>query len=136
VGIGMAGEYSASATYVIESWPRALRNRASGFLISGFSVGGVLAAQAYRFIVPEFGWRALFLVGLLPILLALWLRRSLPEAADWEHSAKERSFVDVLYTGKRALGNIALTIVVSLALFALFTSVPAGFFWPLVVVAA
>ncbi|GAA4031523.1 MFS transporter [Allokutzneria multivorans] len=136
VGIGMAGEYSASATYVIESWPRALRNRASGFLISGFSVGGVVAAQAYRFIVPEFGWRALFLVGLLPILLALWLRRSLPEAADWEHSTKERSFVDVLYTGRRAAGNIALTIVVSLALFALFTSVPAGFFWPLVVVAA
>ncbi|APU14083.1 MULTISPECIES: MFS transporter [Actinoalloteichus] len=132
VGMGMAGEYSASATYVIESWPRALRNRASGFLISGFSLGGVLAAQAYRFIVPEFGWRALFLLGLLPILLALWLRRSLPETPDWQHQAErrdgtgERDFVSVLYGGRNRLINIVLTIAVSLALFFLFTGGATG----------
>ncbi|ASO19546.1 SHS family sialic acid transporter-like MFS transporter [Actinoalloteichus hoggarensis] len=133
VGMGMAGEYSASATYVIESWPRALRNRASGFLISGFSLGGVLAAQAYRFVVPEFGWRALFLLGLAPILLALWLRRSLPEAPDWQHQADqrdgtgERDFVSVLYGGgRRRLINIVLTIAVSLALFLLFAGGATG----------
>ncbi|AOS62781.1 MFS transporter [Actinoalloteichus hymeniacidonis] len=133
VGMGMAGEYSASATYVIESWPKALRNRASGFLISGFSLGGVLAAQAYRFIVPEFGWRALFLLGLLPIVLALWLRRSLPEAPDWQHQAaqrddttKERDFVSVLYGGRTRAINIVLTVAVSLALFWLFAGGATG----------
>ncbi len=131
VGTGMAGEYGASATYVIESWPRTLRNRASGFLISGFSLGGVIAAHVYSWVVPAWGWRALFFLGLLPILLALWLRRGLPEAADWQRraarpGARPRSFVEVLYQGRRAPLNTALTLLVGLALFAMFTGLSSG----------
>ncbi len=136
IGLGMAGEYSSSSTYVIESWPQHLRNKASGFLISGFSIGSVVSAQAYRFIVPAFGWRALFAVGLVPIAIALWLRRSLPESEDWTRAreqqksgtapnagARAADMFSTLYRGPRATVNIVLTVVTLAALLLIFMKV-------------
>ncbi|MGI5347651.1 sialate:H+ symport family MFS transporter [Streptomyces sp. CA-250714] len=150
LGLGMAGEYSASATYVIESWPVAARNRASALLISGYAVGAIIAGQVYRFVVPAWGWRAMFFLGVVPIALALWMRRGLKESHDWEQAraaaadgadtanvpATRRDFVTVLYRGRHALLNHAVTVVVGVSLFLLFTERAGGFAWPLALLTA
>lgn len=143
VGFAMAGEYSSSTTYVIESWPVASRNKASGFLLSGYALGVVLAAQVYRFVVPftdehvhpGWGWRALFLTGMAPIAVAIYMRRRIPEAADWEHAQHanpdERDMLTVLYRGSRRLLNILLTLGASAALFLVFYGLVAS---PIVII--
>jgi SHS family sialic acid transporter-like MFS transporter len=89
VGLGMAGEYSASATYVLESWPKRIRNKASGFLLSGYTVGSIVVSLIYPFIVTHWGWRVLFYLGIIPVFVTLYMRANLPESAEWD-KAKER----------------------------------------------
>lgn len=87
-------------------------------------MGAVVAAQVYSLVVPVWGWRALFFIGILPIIFALWLRKNIPEAEDWKekHAGKApvRTMVDILYRGEHRIANIVMTLAAATALWFCF----------------
>jgi len=83
-GIGMGGEWGVGASLAMEAAPAKWRGILSGILQSGYSCGYLLAAVAARFVLPFLGWRWMFWIGVLPALLALYIRTKVPESEAWK----------------------------------------------------
>lgn len=83
-GIGMGGEWGVGASLVMESVPEKKRGLLSGLLQEGYAFGFLLAAAAYYFIFPHFGWRMMFFIGGLPALLTLFIRSKVKETEVWK----------------------------------------------------
>ncbi|MGH9407367.1 MAG: MFS transporter [Terriglobia bacterium] len=82
-GIGMGGEWGVGASLAMETVPRRWRGFFSGVLQAGYPVGYLLAAVSLRFILPAWGWRAMFWAGGAPALLAIYVRMRVPEPEAW-----------------------------------------------------
>jgi SHS family lactate transporter-like MFS transporter len=85
-GIGMGGEWGVGASLAMEKVPPRLRGLLSGLLQEGYAAGNLLAAIAYFFLFPRWGWRPLFFLGGLPALLALFVRFRVQESDVWRTS--------------------------------------------------
>jgi MFS transporter, SHS family, lactate transporter len=83
-GIGMGGEWGVGASLAMEAAPVRLRGIYSGILQSGYSIGYLLAAIAARVLLPAWGWQPMFWIGVLPALLALYIRAKVPESSAWQ----------------------------------------------------
>jgi SHS family lactate transporter-like MFS transporter len=83
-GIGMGGEWGVGASLVMEKVPPRWRGLLSGFLQEGYATGYLLAACCYFVVFPAWGWRAMFFIGGLPALLALFVRYKVKESAVWQ----------------------------------------------------
>jgi SHS family lactate transporter-like MFS transporter len=83
-GIGMGGEWGVGASLAMESIPPTRRGVISGIVQSGYSCGYILAAVAAKFVLPFWGWRAMFWVGGLPALLAFYIRWKVKESEAWK----------------------------------------------------
>jgi MFS family permease len=91
LGLGMGGEWSAGAALVAETWPAEHRGKALGLMQSTYAIGEVIAAGVVGFLLPRFGWRSVFFVGVLPALLIVWIQRRVPEPRIWKLHARARS---------------------------------------------
>ena len=91
-GFAMGGEWGIGASLVMESVPAKARGVVSGFLQEGYALGQMLGALVFWFIFPHFAqwfpgmhsWRILFMMGILPSLLILYIRRHVKESPAWE----------------------------------------------------
>lgn len=82
-GLGLGGEYGIGMTLVSETWPAAKRARATAGVAMGWQAGAVLAAILAAVVLPDYGWRGLFLVGVVPAMLAAWARHGIKEPPMW-----------------------------------------------------
>ena len=81
-GLGIGGEWSAGAALIAESWPERSRAKAAGIMQSCGGIGFFLASLLYLVIGP-YGWRWVFAFGILPAVVAFYIRRSLKEPERW-----------------------------------------------------
>ena len=83
LGLGMGGEWASGATLVSETWPEKHRGKALGIMQSCWAIGYGIAAVVVAIVLPRFGWRAVFFVGIVPAIFTLWIRRSVKEPEMW-----------------------------------------------------
>ena len=82
-GIGIGGEVPVAATYISELSKAHRRGRFFLLYEMVFGIGLTSAGLAGYWLVPRLGWQSMFLLGALPALLVLFLRRLLPESPRW-----------------------------------------------------
>jgi MFS family permease len=86
-GIGIGGEWALAGTYVAEAWPEDRRKMGAGYLQTGYYAGFFLAAALNFTVGAHFGWRAMFLCGLTPAILSLYIIFKVQEPERWAKKA-------------------------------------------------
>jgi MFS family permease len=128
LGLGMGGEWSTGAALIAETWPTEHRGKALGIMQSTWAIGEIGAAVVAGLMLPHFGWRAVFFVGILPAFVVFWILRKVPESKIWQSRKSARPDFrvllrrDVLYPGLLATAMNACGM---FGYWGLFTWIPA-----------
>ncbi len=129
LGFGMGGEWASGASLVAETWPDEHRGKALALMQSSWAIGYALAALVVALVMPHFGWRAVFFVGILPAFFTLWIRRDVEEPAAWQFTrsvpkphevapARREGALAPIFRGKLLPLTAALTLMNACCLFA------------------
>ena len=121
LGMGTGGEYGVSMALIAESFKANRVGRVSSITAIGGQVGAILAAILATLIMPSFGWRGLFMIGFLPLIVVYIVRRHLKETpafeqlqADYKSGKKKFSFKFIANTPKRAYTSLVLIIMLTI----------------------
>jgi SHS family lactate transporter-like MFS transporter len=94
-GVAMGGVWGVGAALALEALPTKTRGLFSGILQQGYAVGYLLAAVAYFLIFPHFGWRGMFIIGVAPALLVIYIWRAVPESQVWIEGKEQQKIGQV-----------------------------------------
>jgi len=83
-GIGIGGEWAMAGTYVAEAWPESRRRAGAGYLQTGYYAGFFVAALLNYTVGASFGWRAMFLCGLAPVVVSIVTLLRVKEPEKWQ----------------------------------------------------
>lgn len=86
--LGIGGEWAVGASLLSETWPKRWRPWMAAVLQSAVNIGVMIACLAV-FLLAKFPPRTVFLIGVLPALLVLWIRRSVPEPEEWQGARQQ-----------------------------------------------
>ena len=113
VGVAIGSEWATGASIVSELWPDHSRGKGGGLLQCGAGIGGLLASGVWLLIggTGPSAWRWMYLIGVLPAFVVLWIRRNIPESPRWERADERRRAARDLKRSGAALDseNVALT---------------------------
>lgn len=116
-GIGLGGEFGIGMALAAEAWPASQRARVSSYVALGWQSGVLLAAIVIPFLLPVIGWRGMFLVGVLPALVAWYVRSRLHEpevfVRSMQNKSKSRAFKLLVKDGTTTKHSIAVAIICS-----------------------
>ena len=121
-GIGIGGEWAMAGTFVAEAWPEDRRKKGAGYLQTGYYAGFFLAAALNFTIGATFGWRAMFLCGAAPILVALFTLSRVKEPPRWElaHAGPRSHPLSMIFSGVYLRRTVVNTALVSIAIVGLW----------------
>jgi MFS family permease len=126
LGLGIGGEWAAGGALVAETWPDEHRGKAIGIAQASWALGYALGAAITALILPHFGWRVVFFVGVLPALVTLWIRKSVGEPEIWKAKAATVP-IRAMFQGNLGIATLVTASMNAASLFAwwgLFTWVP------------
>jgi MFS family permease len=88
-GLGIGGEWASGVALIAETWPDRSRSKATAIMQCAFGVGFFIAAVV-NLLLGAISWRLVFLAGILPALVVLFIRRNVEEPQRWIKARDKR----------------------------------------------
>ena len=102
MGLGFGGEWTAGSVLIAEVVSARWRGRAVGLVQSSWAIGWAAAVLAGSAILadlpPEWSWRVLFGIGLLPALLLIYIRRNVAEPEIFREKTEKGAPLATIFT--------------------------------------